>query len=434
MKYLQVLDFFIFKNSEKSKVEIQKLRVFISILLLNLSFTFSHLLAGMYGHNKQQTTTLAIIVLISVLSLALTKYSSNSKLGLLLYVLGVTYGLCLGIQNTGMSLSYNIKWVLPIMALITFLEHRWLLPYVIAALVALFYFYTITTPDAACGITSNFILVQLVENITYIILGGILVYLFNYYLISQNRKLKENQDILTQQSQMLHESNKELERFAYIASHDIKSPLRNITSFTSLLERELGKDISPRAQEYLNYVKSGGNKLHILVSDVLDFSKVNGHEEKSTTIDLDQIIEEIKSLLAETITSRSARINTKSKLPKIIAQRTMILLVLKNLIENGIKYNQTETPTIEIDFTHTAEGGTLHIKDNGIGIEQQFQDKIFDMFSRLHTYNEYEGTGLGLAFCRKIMLKYGGHITIYSKVNEGSTFNLFFPTSRLEKV
>ncbi len=433
MKYIKVLDYFIFQDSNKSQVEIQKLRIFNTILILHLLITALLIIAGLFGYNEPEQTTIVILFLITALSLLATKYSRNSKLGVLLFIIGLTYGLFENIVNTGMGLSHNIKWVLLIMALITFLENRWLLPYGILVIAALTYLFTNTIPNDTCGITSNFIFVQFSDNVLYIVLGGFLVFLFNNYLTTQNKKLLENQKNLSYQSQKLHESNNELERFAYIASHDIKSPLRNIISFTSLLEKELDKDISPKAQEYLNYVKNGGSKLHMLVSDVLDFSKVNNQSEKSTTLDLNDIIEEIKSLLAETITSKSAIINAENKLPKINAQRSMIFIVLKNLIENGIKYNQSKEPTIDINFTPSSQGLTLHIKDNGIGIEEQFQNQVFEMFSRLHTYTEYEGTGLGLAFCNKIMRKYDGHITVDSAINEGSTFNLFFPTSRIEK-
>ncbi|MFK8101003.1 MAG: tetratricopeptide repeat protein [Saprospiraceae bacterium] len=227
----------------------------------------------------------------------------------------------------------------------------------------------------------------------------------------------------------LAKSNTELERFAYIASHDLKTPLRDIVSFTGLLERRLKSHSDPSVHEYLTFIKKGGIRLNNLIMDTLEYSKLSvlEKENKLEVIDLNKLFSEIQNFLAGYIKENKASIIKLNELPSIRANRSSIILLFQNLIENSIKYNESAAPLVKISTQETAAFLSIFVEDNGIGISQEYYEEVFVMFSRLHTQNNYEGSGLGLSICKKIVDQLNGEIHLQSQVGKGSIFEIRLP-------
>lgn len=228
----------------------------------------------------------------------------------------------------------------------------------------------------------------------------------------------------------LIQSNEELKRFAYIASHDLREPLRNISGFISLIKRR-GDNLSKEDfDEYFSFIENSNLQMAELVNSILQYSNLDATKEaKKEIIDLSQILDQVKTLLMGTIRERNVQIIYKD-LPVIEYYPYVIKTVLKNLIENGLKYNEEETPTIQISSKYENDRLYLFIKDNGIGIDPEFHHKIFDMFTRLNSRKTYTGSGMGLAFCKKMLQKYQGSIELSetTKAGNGSTFIITLET------
>ena len=225
----------------------------------------------------------------------------------------------------------------------------------------------------------------------------------------------------------LLQSNQELERFAYIASHDLKEPVRNIISFTELLEKEIGTDSNEKVNSFMNIIRQNSNQLFSLIRDTLEFSKIERDENVLETVDLNKIIDSIELSISGTIKKRNAKISVVKPLPIIKANRTKLFIVLKNLIENGLKYNENESPQVIISHMVAGNEYIFSLEDNGIGINPEYHDKIFEMYKRLQKKEGMEGTGLGLASCKKIIQQLGGNIWVESIYGEGSKFKFTLP-------
>jgi len=240
----------------------------------------------------------------------------------------------------------------------------------------------------------------------------------------------ENSNIeLAKSNKELAMSNEELERFAFIASHDLKTPLRDIISFTGLLERQLKPLNNEKINEYLAFIKTGGKRLNNLIIDTLEFSRLSNqtNEIKTKNINLNVLIDELQKSLSNYLIEKNASILKLNILPSLKANESSIILLFQNLIENSIKYNKSEQPTIKISTSIDQAFLSVFIEDNGIGIPVEYMEDIFVMFSRLHNKNEYEGSGLGLSICKKIMSQLNGEIQVQSVIDQGSIFEIKFP-------
>ena len=245
----------------------------------------------------------------------------------------------------------------------------------------------------------------------------------------QNIEITEKRNELNSVNLNLARSNDELERFAYVASHDLKSPLRNIISFTTLLRRTLKREngLSPSVEEFLGFIEVNGKRMNRLIKEILDYSKLSNQDiNKEEDIELNGLVSEISQIILNNSDNTSINIEA-STLPNLKWNYSKIYLLFKNLIENGLKYNESELPTIKIYSTNDAGNHKIHIEDNGIGIKKEYFDKIFVMFQRLHTQSEYEGTGLGLATCKKIVEEFEGNIAISSELGKGTAFVITLP-------
>ncbi len=242
--------------------------------------------------------------------------------------------------------------------------------------------------------------------------------------------LRENykyNQITIEQNKTLEIQNQELERFTYIASHDLKSPLSNIMGFSDLVEEELKDGNYDTALQYLSYIQTSSKRMSYLIEDILEFSKIReGNKENRKNIDLNNIVETAKQSLSQQIETKNARISYEY-LPSYYCNETEISLLFQNLIQNGIKYNTQAEPSIKIWASQSKDFILIHFKDNGIGIDTKHHQQIFEYFKRLHNQTEYEGTGIGLGLCKKIVLNYDGQISIESTPNQGSTFTVELP-------
>ncbi|RMH76350.1 MAG: PAS domain S-box protein [Cyanobacteria bacterium J007] len=223
------------------------------------------------------------------------------------------------------------------------------------------------------------------------------------------------------QRQELTRSNSELEQFAYIASHDLQEPLRTIASFTQLLARRYHDRLDAKAERYINHIVDGSLRMQTLIEDLLQYSRVRTRAKPFEEIETDKVLEIALANLQSAIESNEATISV-SALPVVKGDRAQLVQLFQNLIGNAIKYRRQDPPEIAIDAKREGDRYRFCIEDNGIGIDPKHRDRIFQIFQRLHTIQEYPGTGIGLAVCQKIVQRHGGCIWVESELGRGSKF------------
>ena len=237
---------------------------------------------------------------------------------------------------------------------------------------------------------------------------------------------KHAEEIQKMQAAQLKSSNAELENFAYVASHDLQEPLRMVSSFVGLLQKKLEGTLDDSSKQYMHFAIDGTDRMKILINDLLDYSRVGTNKEAFATVNLNDVMEYTLHVLKEKIDNNRALINIKP-LPEITANKTLIAQLLINLVSNALKYRGEKDPEIEVGYTEEKELFTFYVKDNGIGIDPKYFDKIFVIFQRLHGKGEYSGTGIGLSTCKKIVETHHGKIWVTSEVGKGSTFYFTIP-------
>jgi signal transduction histidine kinase len=224
----------------------------------------------------------------------------------------------------------------------------------------------------------------------------------------------------------LERSNKELELFAYVASHDLQEPLRMVSSYTQLLERRYSDRLDGDAREFIAYAVDGASRMQRLINDLLEFSRVSTRGKPLAQTNVGEVIENVRANLSLAIEDAGAHI-TSDPLPVVPADAGQLGQLFQNLIGNGIKFRNGDRPEVHVGVTEREDHWQFSVRDNGIGIEAQYFDRIFVIFQRLHTKGEYPGTGIGLALCKRIVERHGGRIWLESKPNEGSTFYFTIP-------
>jgi PAS domain S-box-containing protein len=231
---------------------------------------------------------------------------------------------------------------------------------------------------------------------------------------------------LLRRSRELEDSNKELEQFAYAASHDLQEPLRKITSFVQLFARRYSDKVDKNAQEYIDIIVEGAQRMKSLIDDLLRYSRVTGGERAFTTVDLQQIFNGVRKDLELQLQETRTTIDA-DPLPVLTGDSSQLRALLQNLISNAIKFRSERAPHIEVRCRREGMQHVLSVSDNGIGIDPKYFDRIFVLFQRLHTRAEYPGSGIGLAICKKIVERHGGRIWVESVPGEGSTFYFALP-------
>jgi len=287
---------------------------------------------------------------------------------------------------------------------------------------------------------SSFNVAHFLKIIAYFVpfIGLLLDYIKTYQ--DQNQaviNLEASKQALKVRGAELLRSNKELENFAYIASHDLQEPLRKVQAFGDRLKTQYKDVLDDRGLDYLSRMQNAGERMSTLINDLLNFSRISTKAKEFSNTDLSKIVTSVANDLEISIKDKNAIIKTNN-LPTIEADELQMRQLFQNIIGNALKFNKSDTsPNISITsrtyFTTSPNGVNreqceIRIKDNGIGFEQQYQDKIFEVFQRLHSSSEYSGTGVGLAICRRIAERHDGEISATSMPNQGATFIVTLPT------
>jgi two-component system, chemotaxis family, sensor kinase Cph1 len=243
-------------------------------------------------------------------------------------------------------------------------------------------------------------------------------------------KLRKYQDTLEKKvkdrTKALKQSNKELKEFAYVASHDLKEPLRMITSFLQLLEKRYKDQLDQDANEFIEFAVEGSKRMDKMINDLLEYSRIGNQEIEFEYLQSEKLLETVLMNLKSAIEDTNAII-AHDPLPLIFANEQMMIQLFQNIISNSIKYHGEQNPEIHISVDNVNDEYIFAVKDNGIGIDQIHLERIFTIFKRLHTREEYEGTGIGLAIVQKIVQKHRGKIWVESELGKGTTFYFSIP-------
>lgn len=256
-----------------------------------------------------------------------------------------------------------------------------------------------------------------------LILGLIVLFIRFREKKAANMLLEKQKGAIEVQNQQLTQTNSDLRQFAYVASHDLREPLRTIRSYLQLLQKRLGTQLTEKGKDYIDFAIDGALRMDRLLRELLIYSRIGRENIPYESIDLNEVIDSVKENLHQQITENEAIILV-DHLPMIKAQHVRMIQLFQNLISNSIKFRGVETPLIRISYSSTPTHHHICVKDNGIGIADQFQEKVFTIFQRLHTQEEYEGTGIGLALSKRIVEQHGGNIWFESEEGMGTEFHI----------
>jgi PAS domain S-box-containing protein len=245
-------------------------------------------------------------------------------------------------------------------------------------------------------------------------------------LKEQDEKLKNANEELNVANEALEQSNLELQQFACIASHDLQTPLRSIAGFAQFLQKEYHGQLDDQADDYIERMVGGVKRMQTMINDLLAYSRVESRSVPFLPVDLSRVCDATVVLLRASIEDVDGKV-TRDELPTIAGDRSQLMQLLQNLIGNGIKYHGENTPRMHVSAGMTSDVWTIAVRDNGIGIDARYHEQIFEIFRRLHTEEEYQGTGIGLAICRRIVHRHGGQIWLESEPGKGSTFYFSIP-------
>ncbi len=443
-----ILDKWLIPNHLRDTVyKLRKARVLvlihISLILISVIFTAANLLVF---HNVK-TPLLAYGTVVGVCLIWFFQRWGNLKISGNLLALVVFTIFASSIGSTGGLYSDNLLWLVtvPLIALL-FANKRsgffWLM-----ALEGITLYYFLQEKNEATSLheqTHQFN--DLYYYTTYAGLFLMIVCIVFIFALGQEmiiKALNEKQQELSKQKselarqtkflreaeQKLISSNKELEQFAYAASHDLKEPLRMISSYVSLIKRKLGPQLDSSTSEYMGFVTEGVTRMESLLNDLLEYSRLGHRPQQAKMVDLNEVIMAVTKNLITGIKESQAVIYS-NQLPCVKASSTEMIQLFQNLISNSIKFHRAGiAPVVVILHEKKEDAYVFHLHDNGIGIPLQYRQSIFNLFERLHSRQEYEGTGIGLATCKKIVSNLGGSIWVESEAAEGSTFTFTIPTN-----
>jgi light-regulated signal transduction histidine kinase (bacteriophytochrome) len=234
------------------------------------------------------------------------------------------------------------------------------------------------------------------------------------------------EQMLARYAEELERSNAELEQFAYVASHDLQEPLRMVASFTQLLGRRYRGKLDQDADEFISFAVDGANRMQHLINDLLAYSRVGTRGKPLVPTDCNAVFKQARDNLAKAVEETSTVIY-QAPLPVVLGDEVQLLQVFQNLIANAIKFRGPDSPQIQVTADRQGTDWVFAIRDNGIGIAPEHQERIFSIFQRLHQRSEYPGTGIGLAICKKVVERHGGRIWVESQPGKGSTFYFSIP-------
>lgn len=234
-------------------------------------------------------------------------------------------------------------------------------------------------------------------------------------------RVAERSAAAEQRAADLARSNAELEQFAYVAAHDLQEPLRMITSFTQILKRRYEHKLDEKADEYMGFVVEGATRLHVMLNDLLVYSRAGKVAPVRETVNCESVLKAVLANLRAAIQESGAAV-THGPLPTVLADRSQMIQLFQNLIANSIKFRSEQSPNVYVECRRHDEAWLFSVRDNGIGLDPDYAEKIFVLFKRLHTRAKYPGNGIGLAVCKKIVESHMGRIWVQSEPGKGTTF------------
>jgi light-regulated signal transduction histidine kinase (bacteriophytochrome) len=248
-----------------------------------------------------------------------------------------------------------------------------------------------------------------------------------------NNTLNLQQELANESSEIellsnkLAEVTKEMNQFTYIVSHDLQAPLRMVTGFLELLEKKYGDKLDESAKQYIDFAVKGAGKMKKLIFDLLEYSRLSTVVKEYAEVDLNEIVQEVK-VKFQTVIEETGTVVTTSHLPVIIADKAQMIQLFENLIGNALKFRNMEEPEISITLNKENDISSIAVKDNGVGFDSSFSEKIFIIFRRLYSDElKYSGTGIGLAICKKVAELHGGTVRAESEEGKGSIFYVTLP-------
>lgn len=250
--------------------------------------------------------------------------------------------------------------------------------------------------------------------------------------IEHQLRIQQLQHQLLQQNEELLRSNRELEQFAYVVSHDLQQPLQSVTGFVRLLQLKYESTLDEVAQDYLNRIHETGSRMQRLVQDLLAYAQVGRQDQELQIVDCNKVLQQVLDNLREAFVNKKATL-TNDVLPIVYGNESQLIQLFQNLISNGIKFMPVDVqPKIHISVTQQKMVWRIGVHDNGIGIQEENCQKIFEIFQRVHSSSTYPGTGIGLATCKKIVEQHSGQIWVDSKFGEGTSFYFTLPRANLK--
>ncbi len=263
------------------------------------------------------------------------------------------------------------------------------------------------------------IIVSILTIVLMTIVLAVVAIRFEHRRLAEEQRLREQVD---ERNMALMRSNESLREFAYVASHDLQEPLRTIASFTELLQKRYAGRLDADADEFIGFVVDGAKRMQQLIDDVLEYSRVSTHGKPLVPVDLDAVARRAVANLRASIEERGAEV-VIGPLPRVTGDEIQLGQLLQNLIGNALKYNRSARPRVDVTARRVGRDvWTVAVKDNGIGIAPEYHERIFRIFSRLHTRGEYGGTGIGLAICKRIVDRHGGRMEVESEEGRGASF------------
>jgi signal transduction histidine kinase len=258
---------------------------------------------------------------------------------------------------------------------------------------------------------------------------GRLTRTFNYMLDTiqeTNSRLVESNQKLVEQAEALWRSNKELEQFAYISSHDLQEPLRKIITYSQLLEMQFKNALAEEGAQFISNIVVSASRMQTLIKDLLAYSRLSKQEVKAGPVDLNLIVRNVLNDMETSIQESGATVKMDA-LPTVQSNPSQMHQLFQNLLGNAIKFHGAKPPVVRISAEKKGDRWIFGVHDNGIGIDPRYKDQIFKVFQRLHGKDSYPGTGIGLAICKKIVEQAGGEIWVDSEINQGSNFFFTWP-------
>jgi light-regulated signal transduction histidine kinase (bacteriophytochrome) len=237
---------------------------------------------------------------------------------------------------------------------------------------------------------------------------------------------KRAEDELQRTTDQLERSREDLSQFAYAASHDLQEPLRAVRGFVELLQRSYQGKLDAAADEYIAFAVDGASRMQRMVDDLLSYSRVGTHGKPLEPVDCNRVVDQAVADLETAVAEHSAVV-TREELPTVTADRRQLVQLFRNLVDNAIKFRSDEPPRVHISARRAEREWAFSIRDNGLGIDPKYAERVFIIFRRLHEPEKYPGTGAGLAIAKRIVQRHGGRIWVESEPEKGATFSFTMP-------